>query len=31
MRSTRMDTTDPFIAIIDDDASLCTALVGLLR
>jgi FixJ family two-component response regulator len=26
MRSTRMDTTDPFIAIIDDDVSLCTAL-----
>lgn len=26
-----MATPDPFIAIIDDDVSLCTALVGLVR
>jgi FixJ family two-component response regulator len=26
-----MDSPTPFIAIIDDDASLCTALVGLVR
>ncbi len=31
MRSTGMDTADPLIAIIDDDASLRTALVGLVR
>jgi FixJ family two-component response regulator len=31
MRSTGMAISDPFIAIIDDDASLCTALVGLVR
>jgi FixJ family two-component response regulator len=31
MRSNGMETTAPLIAIIDDDASLCTALVGLVR
>jgi FixJ family two-component response regulator len=31
MRSIGMATSDRFIAIIDDDASLCTALVGLVR
>jgi len=31
MRSNGMDTPAPLIAIIDDDASLCKALVGLVR